>query len=529
MIAVENADRDTRDRVILPLLPLCRAASAPLQRLVFPPAAAQPAVARAEGRGPAHGRAGAPTPRPDEDDPFAPADDALCREAARRAARPRAGAFAARRRAGRRRRRRAAPSSSPPASSSRRSRAARSHAPARLDRAADRGARRRRARRLQGRRRRGRGLRPAPVRDADGPPRGALADAARGLGGDGPAQPTTFVAASELASFGERVLDDIDRRLKVVTGFDLGQGREAGAAAGRAVHVATMEIAAFEESIELSRQGPWGQRLMAQKRQPGRARWRTSSSSSTTPWPRRFRCRPAGARGPRGHPRLSHDPDRSRARPRPRPWPPSRPRSGPPPPSPASARCAPRRPRRVEARLSQYVEDLIEVIHLQAPEAGRARLLPRRRRRAARPARRAPRPPRSSAGAPPRPDLAPYLAPGPAWAKRPRMIGLVDLAAALSALAVGAGAAPRGARSAARGGAGEPRARRLSPPAGGDRRAGRAGPARPGRSFAPRAPRRAGGCSPRRTSRRRPIAGRRAPASWPPWRSRRPWPPSPST
>jgi hypothetical protein len=168
------------------------------------------------------------------------------------------------------------------------------------------------------------------------------------------------------------VLDDIDAKLKVVTGFDLGEGRGAGAQAGRAVHVATMEIAAFEESIELSRQGPWGMRLMAQKRQlasgvENRLKFVDEAVAAALP------LQVARRKGPRGHPRLSQDPDPvaiAKAEALVAFTPEVRSAAAVAGFGAVRAQAA----EAAEARLSQYVEDLLEVIHLQAPEADRARL-----------------------------------------------------------------------------------------------------------------------------------------------------------
>jgi hypothetical protein len=182
-----------------------------------------------------------------------------------------------------------------------------------------------------------------------------------------------FVAASELATFGERLMGDIDRRVKTVVDFNLADGREAGEAAGRAVHVATMEIAAIEESIELARAGSWGQRLMAQKRTLASAvenRLKHVEDAVSVALPLQSGRR---NKGPRGHPRLTHDPDRialTKAEALTAFVPEVRSASAVAGFGAVRARAA----EAVEARLNQYVEDLLETIHLQAPEAPRARL-----------------------------------------------------------------------------------------------------------------------------------------------------------
>lgn len=70
-----------------------------------------------------------------------------------------------------------------------------------------------------------------------------------------------YLSASELAEFCERVLADIERRVNMVRQFDIDGGPEAGQAAAAALAVALSEIHEFEESVDLNRTGPWGQRI----------------------------------------------------------------------------------------------------------------------------------------------------------------------------------------------------------------------------------------------------------------------------
>jgi hypothetical protein len=66
------------------------------------------------------------------------------------------------------------------------------------------------------------------------------------------------LASSELARFGDYILDDIERRLAAVRAFDPNDGRAAGATAARHLNVAAQAVAEFENALELSRDGPWG-------------------------------------------------------------------------------------------------------------------------------------------------------------------------------------------------------------------------------------------------------------------------------
>jgi hypothetical protein len=70
-----------------------------------------------------------------------------------------------------------------------------------------------------------------------------------------------YLSSSEMAEFCERVLADIERRVNLVRLFDVDGGVEAGQAAAAAVGVALSEILEFEESLDLNKAGPWGQRI----------------------------------------------------------------------------------------------------------------------------------------------------------------------------------------------------------------------------------------------------------------------------
>ncbi len=74
-----------------------------------------------------------------------------------------------------------------------------------------------------------------------------------------------YLAESELAGIGERILDDIDSRIGSLKRFDPSCGEEAGAAEAASLLIAVHEIAEFEEWLTLRRDGPWGQRIAEQK------------------------------------------------------------------------------------------------------------------------------------------------------------------------------------------------------------------------------------------------------------------------
>ncbi|MBQ1542855.1 hypothetical protein C5708_12800 [Caulobacter sp. CCUG 60055] len=74
----------------------------------------------------------------------------------------------------------------------------------------------------------------------------------------------SYVSGSEVARFGEQLLDEVDTRLDTIKHFD-GAGDEAALAAARSVDVAARIVAQFESDFDLSRDGPWGRRIAQQK------------------------------------------------------------------------------------------------------------------------------------------------------------------------------------------------------------------------------------------------------------------------
>jgi hypothetical protein len=74
-----------------------------------------------------------------------------------------------------------------------------------------------------------------------------------------------FVAESELAGFGERVLADIDGHIGALRAFDFDGGPAAGLAAAQHVAQAAEGATEFETALEVDKNGAWGQRLSRQK------------------------------------------------------------------------------------------------------------------------------------------------------------------------------------------------------------------------------------------------------------------------
>jgi len=75
-----------------------------------------------------------------------------------------------------------------------------------------------------------------------------------------------YLASSELSHIGERLLADVDAAIDAVTRLDPTLGVEAGSAAGHAASRAILIITEFENSTKLTKDGPWGQRVIEGKK-----------------------------------------------------------------------------------------------------------------------------------------------------------------------------------------------------------------------------------------------------------------------
>jgi hypothetical protein len=121
-----------------------------------------------------------------------------------------------------------------------------------------------------------------------------------------------YVSGSELASFGERILADIDRRLAEITAFKSTAGRQAAHAAAQSVHMACVEIAEIDQSINLSPEGVWGRRVARQKRTLAstiEAHLRSTDDAVAHALP--LQTIRLGPRAIRGVPRLTADPEQT--------------------------------------------------------------------------------------------------------------------------------------------------------------------------------------------------------------------------
>jgi len=119
-----------------------------------------------------------------------------------------------------------------------------------------------------------------------------------------------YLASSELAGFGERILGEIDRRIAGVANFDPDQGWDEGAKAAAAVFTAVTMIGEVEQWLALSKDGPWGARIVGHRKTLAAAvetRLRETEQALATAAPANQSKH--GGRSARLIPRLTADPD----------------------------------------------------------------------------------------------------------------------------------------------------------------------------------------------------------------------------
>lgn len=108
-----------------------------------------------------------------------------------------------------------------------------------------------------------------------------------------------YLAASELACIGERILSDVDDRLAKLKRFDPSGGADAGVEAAASLLVVVQEMEEFERWISLKKDGPWGERIAAYKAALAdmmEARLRETEPALAAALPTQSRGSPANAR-----------------------------------------------------------------------------------------------------------------------------------------------------------------------------------------------------------------------------------------
>ena len=119
-----------------------------------------------------------------------------------------------------------------------------------------------------------------------------------------------YLAQSELAIFGERIIADIEKRIDSLKKFDPSLGAEAGTAAAGAIAIAVHEIAEFEGWITLGRDLGWGQKIYDQKRTLAasvEARLKEADAAVAQALP--VASKPFGSKSMRSPAKLTEDPN----------------------------------------------------------------------------------------------------------------------------------------------------------------------------------------------------------------------------
>lgn len=120
-----------------------------------------------------------------------------------------------------------------------------------------------------------------------------------------------YLASSEVSSFGERVLADIDASINLIRDFNLDKGAALGREAAMAAQRVALQITEFEQSVNIAKDGPWGRRLAKYKQQIAQAvelRMSTADRELGDALP----TKPIsilGKKGGKGVPRLNGPPD----------------------------------------------------------------------------------------------------------------------------------------------------------------------------------------------------------------------------
>lgn len=76
-----------------------------------------------------------------------------------------------------------------------------------------------------------------------------------------------YLASSEVGSFGERVLAEIDEAIALIRDFNLDKGEALGREAALAAQRVSLQITEFEQTVNIAKDGPWGRRLAKYKQE----------------------------------------------------------------------------------------------------------------------------------------------------------------------------------------------------------------------------------------------------------------------
>lgn len=80
-----------------------------------------------------------------------------------------------------------------------------------------------------------------------------------------------YLASSEVAQFGERLLGQIDDAITLIESFNFADGEKAGREAALAAQKAQLQMVEIQQSVDIAKDGPWGKRLARQKQAVAKA------------------------------------------------------------------------------------------------------------------------------------------------------------------------------------------------------------------------------------------------------------------
>ncbi len=80
-----------------------------------------------------------------------------------------------------------------------------------------------------------------------------------------------YLAATEVAQFGERILTEIDETIALIESFSFADGEKAGREAAQAAHKVQLMMVEIQQSVDIAKDGPWGKRLARQKQAMAKA------------------------------------------------------------------------------------------------------------------------------------------------------------------------------------------------------------------------------------------------------------------
>jgi hypothetical protein len=80
-----------------------------------------------------------------------------------------------------------------------------------------------------------------------------------------------YLASSEVKQFGERILAEIDAAILRVEEFNFADGEKVGREAAQGAHKVQLQIVELQQSVEISKDGPWGKRLARHKQAMAKA------------------------------------------------------------------------------------------------------------------------------------------------------------------------------------------------------------------------------------------------------------------